>query len=64
MEEQKNSIITQLITPILVKSMNTTKINNRHPKTERGLPRTDKKIIKGLKRNVYFTGNQDITKFM
>jgi len=64
MEEQKNRMIAEIINPMLVKTMVKTKINNRQPKTERGFSKTDKKLQKGMKRNVYFTGNGDIKKFM
>jgi len=57
MDKLDNKIVSELVSPIIVKSMITRKIGDRTPKVERGFNRTMRRILKGLKRNIYYTGN-------
>lgn len=57
MDKLDNKIISQLVNPVIVKSMITRKMGYRNPKVERGFNRTMPPMLKGIKRNVYFTGN-------
>ena len=65
MDKLDNKIISQLVNPVIVKSMITRKIGYRNPKVERGKNRTMTPMLKGIKRNVYFTGqNKSIKPFI
>lgn len=65
MDKLDNNIISELVNPVIVKSMITRKIGYRNPKVERGANRTMTPVLKGIKRNVYFTGqNKSIKPFI
>jgi hypothetical protein len=57
MDKLDNKIVADIVNPIIVKSMIRRKIADISRKVERGLNRTMPPVLKGLKRNVHFTGN-------
>jgi hypothetical protein len=57
MDILNNKIVSELVSPIIVKPMIRRKIGDISRKVERGFNRTMRPVLKGLKRNVFFTGN-------
>ena len=65
MDKLDNKIVSELVNPIIVKPMIRRKIASINPKVERGANRTMTPMLKGIKRNVYFTGqNKSIKPFI
>lgn len=57
MDKLDNKIVSEIVNPVIIKPMIRRKIADISRKVERGFNRTMRPVLKGLKRNVFFTGN-------